>query len=54
MAERASELSGFSFMNEIISQLFVYKKEVAKRDETNSVLMSENHSLRQQIDQFKA
>jgi len=30
-------------MNEIISQLFVMKKESAKRDETNSVLMSENH-----------
>lgn len=33
-------------MNEIISQLFVYKKDVAKRDETNSALLSENHSLK--------
>ena len=29
-------------MNEIISQLFVYKKDMAKRDETNSALLSEN------------
>ena len=34
-------------MNEIISQLFTMKKEMGKRDETNSVLASENHQLKQ-------
>jgi len=41
-------------MNEIINQLFVLKKDQAKRDETNSALMSENNQLKQQIEQFKA
>ena len=40
-------------MNEIISQLFVYKKEVAKRDETNSALLSENNQYKQQIEQYR-
>ena len=43
-----------STMNEIINQLFVLKKDQAKRDETNSALMSENNQLKQQIEQFKA
>ena len=41
-------------MNEIINQLFVLKKDQAKRDETNSALLSENNQLKQQIEQFKA
>ena len=34
-------------MNEIISQLFVYKKDLAKKDEANSALMSENNQFKQ-------
>ena len=41
-------------MNEIISQLFVYKKDLAKKDEANSALMSENNQFKQQIEQFKS
>ena len=41
-------------MNEIIDQLFYSKKEMAKKNETNSALMSENQQLKQQIEQFKA
>ena len=30
-------------MNEIISQLFTYKRDMARRDESNCALLSENN-----------
>ena len=40
-------------MNEIIAQLFTYRQESAKKDEENSVLLSENIQLKQQMEQMK-
>ena len=34
-------------VNEIINQLFTLKKDNAKRDESNSALLSENNQLKQ-------